>query len=252
MRLLVLIAFLSLSLQTSAQEAHYSKLLEEANALYQSAAYDSALERYSEVLQSGLISYELYYNSGNCFYKTGDMAAAILYYERALKLRPNDADVLFNLSIANEAIVDKIDALPPLFFSNWWQRFVSSYAMDTWAWICVIMLFLTLISVYLFLHAAESTAKRSYFYGSIFCLGLTILSFLSAQTAYHKRFVEQNGIIFSSSITVQSAPAVNAGDLFVLHEGVKVQILREEGDWFNIRLADGNQGWVPKEALELI
>ena len=44
----------------------------------------------------------------------------------------------------------------------------------------------------------------------------------------------------------------SAKDLFVLHEGTKVKLLDSVGFWRNIELADGRQGWLESDALEVI
>ena len=41
-------------------------------------------------------------------------------------------------------------------------------------------------------------------------------------------------------------------ELFVIHEGLKVQVIGTLGDWYNVRLADGNEGWIAKTDLEKI
>ena len=45
-------------------------------------------------------SADIYYNLGNSYYKIGDIAKAILNYERALILKPANKDIRSNLEIA--------------------------------------------------------------------------------------------------------------------------------------------------------
>ena len=54
-----------------------------------------------KVIGRGYESWELYYNLGNAFYKNRQIGPAILNYEKARKLAPNNEDVLFNLELAN-------------------------------------------------------------------------------------------------------------------------------------------------------
>lgn len=60
------------------------------------------------------------------------------------------------------------------------------------------------------------------------------------------------GIVFSSSLTAKSSPDPGGTDLFVIHEGVKVKITDQVGSWIRIRLADGNEAWVPGNSVERI
>jgi SH3-like domain-containing protein len=48
----------------------------------------------------------------------------------------------------------------------------------------------------------------------------------------------------SPTVTVNGAPDEKATQLFVIHEGTKVWIVKTEGLWTEIKLANGNQGWL--------
>jgi SH3-like domain-containing protein len=63
---------------------------------------------------------------------------------------------------------------------------------------------------------------------------------------------ENIGIIFSSSVNIKSSPDENGTDLFILHEGVKVEVLDKVEKWRKIKLADGKIGWLPEETVEII
>ena len=46
---------------------------------------------------------------GNSYYKLNDIPNSIYYYEKALKLDPNDNDTLNNLAYTQNMLIDKID-----------------------------------------------------------------------------------------------------------------------------------------------
>ena len=77
-------------------------LFTEANNLYLKQSYFQAIEKYEQLISDNIISFEVYYNLGNAYYKTGNYTKAILNYERAKKIKPDDADVTLNLAIANQ------------------------------------------------------------------------------------------------------------------------------------------------------
>ena len=97
----------------SAQDAR--TLFDEGNTLYLQQRYPEAIALYEAVLKGGLESGELQFNLGNAYFKSGRLAPAILAFERAHSLMPNDDDVVFNLQYANLRVVDKIDPVPQLF-----------------------------------------------------------------------------------------------------------------------------------------
>lgn len=61
-------------------------------------------------------------------------------------------------------------------------------------------------------------------------------------------------VLMSPRVEVMSSPSLGeeSSMLFVLHEGTVVQVLRSEGQWRQVRLANGNAGWVPSDALTAI
>ena len=59
-------------------------------------------------------------------------------------------------------------------------------------------------------------------------------------------------IISSPLVNGKSSPDNSGTDLFVLHEGTKVSIEDEVGEWLEIRLSDGNIGWVQVNSLNII
>jgi SH3-like domain-containing protein len=51
---------------------------------------------------------------------------------------------------------------------------------------------------------------------------------------------------------VKASPERAGKDLFILHEGTKVEVLDTFGEWSEIRIADGNEGWIRSSSIEII
>ena len=62
-------------------------LLNKGNQQYDEGLYLEAIESYLEVLEADVESDQLYYNLGNAYFKTNDLASAILYYEKAKRAK---------------------------------------------------------------------------------------------------------------------------------------------------------------------
>jgi len=242
------IFLLALSLSVFAQDA----LLDKANQHYIAGEYDQAIEAYNEILNSNRESAEVYYNLGNAFYKTGKFTQAILNYERAKLLAPNDEDIQFNLDLANQHVVDAIDPLPQVFFIRWWNSITNKYSIDEWSRISVVSFILFLILAGLFFFTQNGMVKRLSFWTGILIIVISIFSFNFA-ARHKKRITEHNfAIITQPSVTVKSSPSDSGTDLFLIHEGLKVEIRDSLGGWMEIRLSDGNQGWLPANSIERI
>jgi SH3-like domain-containing protein len=59
-------------------------------------------------------------------------------------------------------------------------------------------------------------------------------------------------IISSSLVSGKSSPDNSGTDLFILHDGTKVTIEDKVGEWYEVRLSDGNKGWIPVNSLIII
>ena len=75
----------------------------------------------------------VYYNLGNAYYKAGKIAPAILNYERCLLLDPGDSDARFNLQMARQKTIDKIEPVGDFFLVKWFKSVENLGSADSWA-----------------------------------------------------------------------------------------------------------------------
>lgn len=224
-------------------------LLQEANALYNNNAYDSAAVVYESIINKGYSSAELYYNLGNTYYKLRNYPLAILYYEKSLKLDPQNEDTKHNIEIAQMFITDKIEPIPEFFLKNWWNIISDNFTLNTWAIITIVIFFLLLLTVFLYITAKSKAMRKVTFFVGITFIILTICSFTISIQKYNYYTSHNEGIIISPTITVKSSPSETSVDLFVLHEGSKVKILDQTDDWNKIKIANGSIGWLPSSTI---
>lgn len=224
----------------------------EGDSAYIKNDFASAIQIYESLLQQGEAP-EIYYNLGNCYYKTDDIARAILNYERALLLSPGNADIRANLEIARSKTIDKVTPVPEIFFITWIKSLVNSQSSDAWARTGIISFLLLLVSLAIFFFTQHIKWKKIGFSAAILFLIVTVLSnlFASQQKSYLTN--RNDAIILSPSVTVRSTPSESGTSLFVLHEGRKVEIKDNSmREWKEIRLEDGKVGWVPSSSIEVI
>lgn len=117
-----------------AQEA----TIKEAEVAYTKEDYGKAIELYEGLLKTHGESAEIYYNLGNAYYKENKIAPAILNYERALLLDPGDGDIRFNLQLARQKSVDKIEPVGDFFLHRWFDKVQNMGAADSWAQIGIV------------------------------------------------------------------------------------------------------------------
>ena len=207
---------------------------------------------YEALLKQGG-SAELYYNLGNAYYRTENITKAVLNYERALLLSPGDRDIRFNLQIARSKTIDKIVPESEMFFITWYRALVNLMSVDAWARVALISLTLVIVLLLVYLFASRIWLRKVGFFGGILLLAVFVFSNLFAWQQKQNLLFRKGAIVVSPSVTVKSTPAKNGTDLFVLHEGTKVDITDASmRGWLGIRIADGKEGWVERKQLEEI
>ena len=228
-----------------------ASLIEQGNQAYMNGEYSYAAELYERVLESGLTAPELHHNLGNAYYRQNEMARAILHYERGLRLRPSDEALRHNLNIARQRLTDRIDPVPMLFFERWTKGFLMRMPADGWARTGIALFVAGLAAMLGYFFFRRPAAKKRAFFLALALILSGILSFYSARVQYNAS-MRQEAILFVPRVTAKSAPGTDSPDLFVIHEGSKMEITDKLGDWVEIRLANGNVGWIRKDALEII
>lgn len=241
--------FASCFIITKSEAQKPEELLIEANTLYNESAYDSAARVYESIINKGYSSATLYYNLGNTYYKLRNYPLAILYYEKSLKLDPNNIDTKHNIEIAKAFISDKIEEVPEFFLKTWWNKLGNIFTINTWAIISLIIFGLLLLCLFLYLTARTRALKKSMFFSSLLMIILVVGTFSISFKKYNYIKNHNEGIIIIPTITVKSSPSSSSVDLFVLHEGSKVKILDETDNWGKIKIANGSTGWLPTSAI---
>ena len=223
-----------------------------AEQFYQQNEFSKAIAEYQSLAESGWVSAELFYNLGNAYFKNHDIKSAILYYERAKRLAPNDEAIDFNLNLSRTLIFDKVEALPELFLITWGKAIRDWMTVRSWSWWSIGSFIAMLALGLLFLFVRNMTVRRLALGLSVFCfvLSLTTFSFGYLQKSNIERTDE--AIVFAPSVTIKSSPDDSGNNLFVLHEGIKVRIEDQIGEWCEIRIADGNKGWMRISDLKVI
>lgn len=226
--------------------------LDSGNAEYNKANYQKAISFYQKFISGGVESSQAYYNLGNCYYRTNDIGKAILYYEKAEKLSPGDLDVQFNLQLANQKITDKVPAEAPAFLLSGWKKFVNRFTEKQWALICIAILCFSLLLFALYLVFSGILLKQVFFWSGLGVFFLSLFVLFLAHQQYDTVTSHDTAIVLSSSVTVKGAPEDKSTQLFVIHEGTKVWILKTQGEWTEIKLSNGNQGWLISSDISAI
>ena len=224
----------------------------QADSMYTAERYQEAAQMYEQLLKRGE-SADIYYNLGNAYYRMDDITHAVLAYERALLLSPGDADVRFNLQMARSKTIDKIVPESEMFFVTWYRSLVHLMSVDAWARTAIVALLSAMLLILVYLFAQRIWLRKVGFFGGVLFfvvfLAANIFGFQLQQSLLHRT----GAIIIRSAVPVKSTPSQNGTDLFILHEGTRVNIIDDTmKGWREIRVADGKSGWVEVKEIEVI
>ena len=246
---IVVLFSMVMSLGIYAQEA---TSFDKATEAYNDGEYQKAIDLYLDILESGKHSAELYFNLGNCYYKLDEIGPSIYFYEKALLLKPQDAEILDNLRFAENMRLDAIEEMPKTAMAKLHDTVVLAWSFDQWAIIAIVMLslFVTGYITYYLLYSA--TKKRIAFISGTLALFLAVFALAMAYLAFQDFKTKNPAIIFEREVAVTSEPNQRSEKVFVLHEGTKVNVMDTLENWHKIKIADGQTGWIPSESLRLV
>lgn len=237
-------------------------IINKADSEYQDGKYTDAINLYKKALQTPRPSADIWYNLGNCYFRTGNTHQAILSYERALRLNPSDNDIRDNLAFVNSRLIDK-KGFDGSFLSRSIHAISTLFPTNTWAVLALLLFVLSLICIGVYMFSKNLILRKFGFFG---CgsLGLICLIFIFFS---YKSFRIQNArneaiIVTPSSIlsTSPRAPQNSSEEVMLLHEGAKVIILDSvknsvdsiHSTWYDVSFDNDHRAWISSKDVEII
>jgi tetratricopeptide (TPR) repeat protein len=227
-------------------------LLQKGNSFYQNKDYENSINEYEKLVNDGYEGASLYYNLGNAYYRTNRLGYAILYYEKALKISPNDEDIQHNLALANSKTIDRIETLPKFFVFQWWEGLLAFFNLSGWTYTAFFFYLLLIICAFFYFFHRNRKVQKISFYSGLAASLLMIFSAALLIIKLNRELSVKNAVIIEPEASVKVQPDSESPDAFIIHEGLKVRLEDNVQNWAKIRLLDGKVGWIEKENLKLI
>lgn len=231
-----------------------AELFQQAGNFYQKGNYRNAAALYQQLADQGYVSGNLYYNLGNSYFKMRQKGLAVLYYQKAKRLIPGDADLKANLTY----VQDKIGQSGRGTWSYELNRFLSYLAtIDQLAVISSILFFIlcgVIIFVVLFPQKIKNGDGRwqpVWLYG-LLSISILFLISLSITVLTARELSKIQAVTTSQKAEVRFEPNTTATLYYELKEGALVNILEEKEGWALIKRPDGKRGWVEQRNLTRI
>ncbi len=243
-----LIVLLALSLQAQSPP----ELFADAQEAYDNGEYTRAINLYQQVLGQGMESGPVHYNLGNAYFRAGELGEAILHWEKARQLNPRDQDVQFNLKVGRARIQDRIEAPESSFLIQVFNGIKYRLTLNELGWSVGALFLLAGLAFAGWRLLPLAGLKRTAWVVLVVSIVLLLLSGPLLASRLMEVAREDYGIILSKEVRARSGPQEFSTEVFILHEGTRVQVEARRDRWYQIRLADGKEGWIPRTDLGII
>jgi tetratricopeptide (TPR) repeat protein len=219
-----------------------------AGYAYKQENYTEAIALYGGIIEQGLVSGPVYYNLANSYFKTDNMAKAILNYERAKRLMPRDSDLKSNLNYARSLIKRPARAIKQSFIKKIIYDHFDLYSLNEITIISLTLFIIVGLIGLVSLHL--QWPKKRMRIVIIVLLASLLIFYVLGGLLIHSRQV--NKAVVLSDTDAKFEPRDNATVHFSLYEGSTVTINKKEEQWLKVIRADGLLGWVRQETVEEI
>ncbi|MFK7807825.1 MAG: tetratricopeptide repeat protein [Saprospiraceae bacterium] len=223
-----------------------------ANTAFEKEDYQNAISNYESILSKGEESLELYYNLANSYYKSDKLGKAILNYERALVLSPDDENTLFNLQLARRKVKGEIDPVEPFFLRAWWNTTRDLLGPNVWGGIALLLFWGGIAGLSLWQLGKDRPQKKKGFLIGVSLLLLTLIPFALAWSSHQYQQNTNRAVLISTSSELKTGADEQSKSLRIIYEGTRLELLDQINIWHKVRLQNGETGWVTKASFEEI
>jgi len=224
-----------------AHAASDSSAMDAANNAFSQGHYSEAAQGYEAILAQQGYSAPVLFNLANARQREGQLGRAILNYERAALLSPNDPDIAANLRAARQKAGAEPEHPSPI------QIAAHTLTMNTWFGLASVALFLFAVSRPLKLLRPQ--ARRSLNVVSV----LAALALAVAVGALELRSPDlRRAVVVTPDAVAGVSPVTMAAPVFKLRAGEIVTFQQTHRNFVLVRNHAGREGWVKMDEVALV
>jgi len=237
----------------SAAGGEAAELFRAGNEHYAAGEYEEAVRHYQQLLNQGFSSDAVHYNLGNALFKLGRLGPAIVQYEKAALLAPQDADIRANLDYARSLTLDKVSGSGAQTTEFFVERLLDMTTLDQDAvsFTVVYLIAGALVAGWIVTRPGERLHRAIIWALPVAAVPLILLTGILGVKLYRAGTLV-HAIVLEQTLDVMSGPGDENTRLFTLHEGLKVRVRSQQGSWMLISLESGLNGWVPVSSIGTI
>lgn len=252
--LLMLALVMTINVQALASSGSKDSALEffhKGNALYESGDYTRAAGMYSQAIEHGYVSGNLYFNMGNALAKTGSYAEALLHYIRAAEFIPRDRELQHNTEVVMSALGLVAPTSDKLVQSSRLHQVIRHLTQSEWAIVtlCAYAAFSLLVAWKLLLRDRADPPL------SAIALVGCILVMTTCGTLYRRNLYlnDQRVVVTAQEATVRFEPDTSAAIRYIAPAGsILYKAGEPDSDFLVVRDEDGQLGWVNASSIRSV
>lgn len=224
---------------------------ERGNEAYEKGDFAAASEAYRTVLQYGIVDARVDYNLANAAFRLGRLGEAILHYERAQRLAPTDADVASNLALARSRCFDRVET-PEVAAPVRLARAVGDRLGPDRQALALLALAWAVAGLVAWRTARPGGWNAAAGWALAALLFAGALGVVSWYTTWMRLEGVRRAVVLEPSVEVLAGAGANNATVFIVHEGLTVEVRQEQREWVQVSLPNGLHGWVPRDALGFV
>jgi len=228
------------------------EIFQSANQIYAQGSFKEAVEAYQRIAELNFVNEIVYYNLANAYFKQNQIGLAILYYEKAHRLAPNDREIAENLDLAKARIVDKVEGQQEVFLEKLVLGLTNLLPLNVETGLALTLFVMSNVLFTMFLVVKSGRLRRIALIGSLSLLGLFLVVAASNAFRIYRASTEVEAIVVAEKADVLSGPGQDNPTLFSVHEGLRVKVQNHLDQWAQISLENGWTGWIKAETLGII
>lgn len=248
-------------LALSAARAGDAGLLAEADGAYAASLAETQPEKaragfaraaglYERLLAENGENGRLYYNLGNCFFRQGDYARAVLNYRRAEEFMPNDGNLRRNLELARAKTGA---AVAPAAEDAWRFLLFWHYDLPASARRAGALAAFAVFWAVLLLRLRENWRRR--LSRGVLAVSALVALALGGSLLYENavRAAHPAGVVLSA-VTARQGDGAAYEPMFTgdLPAGTEFTVRETRRRWLKVALDGGRECWLPREAVALV
>ena len=233
---------------TMAENAfHSGNDLLDSSPLQAKENYILAAFYYNSLLDRGIQNAELFYNTGNAFYRAGQIGNAVLMYRRALLFSPSDPQIKFNLNQARLVQKNQLDydsgseLVRILLFSH--SKIPFSWKL--WSLLFTNLLFWSTLILFRF-------RKGPYTFSVV--IGIFGILLMTSLVFDLQNISTDHGVVIAESTTGRMGDSINFEASFdtALFQGLEFTVMERRVGWVLAKLNNGDITWIEEKDCRII